>query len=379
MLAAASTSPGPARSGLAALGPLHVGPHRVERPIVLAPMAGVSEAPFRRLALALGAGLAPTELVSARGLELGSARTEVYLAHDPAAEPLLSVQLFGGDPASMARAAAIAAGRGARILDVNMGCPVPKVTRGGAGSALMADPARAAAIVEAMRRAVGDTVPVTAKLRAGLDAASVTAVEVARRLEDAGVAALALHPRTRAQGYGGRADWDLIGAVAAAVRVPVIANGDIETVTDADRVVASTGCAAVMIGRAALGDPWVFERLAAAWAGRAPPPPPTPPERARFVLAHLAAHLEHAVATDVPGRRRGGTREASAVARGVRRFRPHVSWYTRGLVGAEAFRAAALRIDDAAALEAALHQFLSTAEQAGPGEAAAYDERLAFG
>src|SRR5688572_9739019 len=259
----------------------------------MAPMAGVSEAPYRMMATELGAGLAPTELVSAKGLEYSNARTEAYLRHDPKREPILSVQVFGGEPESMAQAAEIAVSRGAKILDINMGCPVKKVTRNGAGSALMCDPARAAAIVRAMRARLGDRIPITAKIRGGWDHNNRNAAEVARALADGGVAALAIHPRTRTQGYSGAADWTLTAAVVRAVSIPVIANGDIVDVESADRVVRETGCAAVMIGRAALGNPWIFRELAAAHAGRPLPARPTRDERTKMVVRHLLEQIEH--------------------------------------------------------------------------------------
>jgi nifR3 family TIM-barrel protein len=360
VISGGATSEAPA---LRALPPLRIGPHRVGRPIVLAPMAGVSEAPFRAMVLRMGAGLAPTELVSAKGLKYGNARTEAYLRHDPADEPLLSVQVFGGDPESMALAAELAAERGAKMLDVNMGCPVKKVTRHGAGSALMTDPPRAASIIAAMRARVGDAVPITAKIRAGWDDAHKNAAEVGRALEGAGAAAIAIHPRTRKQAYTGRADWRVTRELADAVSVPVIANGDIFTVADADRAVRETGCQAVMIGRAALGNPWIFERLVAAYDGRPLPAPPVGPARAAFVRAHLAAHLEH----------------HGDLVRGLKKFRQHLIWYSRGMREGASFRQRVTGLEARAPVEDAIDDFLGRDVEQNLEEAAIYDERAALG
>jgi nifR3 family TIM-barrel protein len=349
--------------GLRELKPIMIGPHRVEVPIILAPMAGVSEAPFRTLALGMGAGLAPTELVSAKGLEHANARTQGYLKHDPKNEPLLSVQIFGGEPPSMARAAEIAVEAAAKIIDINMGCPVKKVTKTGAGSALMCDPSRAQEIIRAIHDRVGDRIPVTAKIRAGWDDSSKNAPLLGRMLEDAGVAALALHPRTRAQGYSGSADWTLIAKLKAAVRIPVIANGDIQSVEDANRALDMTGADAVMIGRAALGNPWLFRALLAAHRGSPQPELPSVGERADTIMRHLGAHIEH-VGDEI---------------RAVRKFRQHLIWYSRGLRGGSAFRETATRIDDRRGVEQAVEMFFSRADLADPAEAAIYDERAALG
>lgn len=352
----------PHRPGLAGLPPLRIGPYTLKVPVVLAPMAGVSEAPYRVICLGMGAGFAPTELVSSKGLEFQNRRTQAYLRHDPASEPCLSVQIYGGEPQVMAKAAATAVEHGAKIIDLNMGCPVRKVTRNGAGSALLTDPKRAAEIVRAIRARVGDRVPVTAKIRAGWDDTSKNAAEMGRVLEDAGLAAIALHPRTRAQGYSGRAEWPLIRTLKAAVQMPVIANGDVGSVADADRILAETGADAVMVGRAALGNPFIFRELAAAHAGGPAPASPTPAERARLVAAHLRAHLEH------HGDELGG----------IRKFRQHLIWYSRGLTQSAAFRGRAMTIDGLDPVLEAIESYFSVAEKA-KDEAALYDERTAFG
>lgn len=347
---------------LQAMPAARIGPHRLDPPFILAPMAGVSEAPYRTMVLEMGAGLAPTELVSSRGLHSGQARTESYLRHDPEREPLLTVQLYGGDPEAMAEAAAQAVDRGAKIVDVNMGCPVKKITKNQAGSALMRDPDRAVAVVEVMVRRVGHQVPVTVKLRAGWDDRHRNAPELGRRLAEVGAAALALHPRTRQQGYEGAADWSLIARLKEAVEdVCVVANGDVDSPQSAAEVVRRTGCDAVMVGRAALGNPWIFRDLARARAGQeAVTVQPT--ERVESVLRHFREGLEHAGSED----------------RGLKKFRQHLIWYSRGLMGNVRFREQVLQLDRAVDVEAAIMAFFSQARSA-ESEAAEYDARRAYG
>lgn len=338
-----------------------IGPYTLKRPIILAPMAGVSEAPFREIVLDMGAGLAPTELVSAKGLVYQNARTEAYLRHNPKNEPLLSVQVFGGEAAAMAVAAEKAVEYGAKIVDINMGCPVKKVTRNGAGSALMTDPQRAAEIVSAMRARA--KVPITAKIRSGWDQTHQNAVEVGRALEDAGVAAIAVHPRTRAQGYTGVADWSVIRALVQAVTVPVIANGDIFTVADAERVAQETGCHGVMIGRAALGHPWIFEQLVAAYDGQSIPESPTGPERATFILRHLEAHMRH----------HGGE------IRALKKFRQHLIWYSRGMREGHVFRSQVVMHECRSAVEDEIRRFFGASQFQDLEETPIYNERAALG
>jgi nifR3 family TIM-barrel protein len=323
---------------------MRLGSYTFEDPLLLAPMAAVSELPFRRIVLEMGASLAPTELISAEGLVRGHERTMRYLRHDPQHERPFYVQLFGGDPQRMAAAARVAAEHGAELLDVNMGCPVPKVTRNGAGSALMAEPDRAARIIEAVRVATG--LPVTAKIRSGWDSSSINAVEVARALEAAGASAIAIHARTRAQGYSGRADWSVIAAVKRAVGIPVIGNGDVATRADAERMREQTGCDAVMVGRAALGNPWVFRELRGG-------PGATAAERLSMVLRHLDEHLS---AFEDP-------------VAGVRAFRKMLLWYARGLRGASGFRVRATALERAEELRAEIERFFGEAER-DPGATA---------
>jgi len=316
---------------------MRIGPYELRNRWILAPMAGISEMPFRSIAFRLGAGLCPTELVSAEGLMRASNRTMRYLRFDPAWERPFSVQVFGGKPDVLAEASKVAADNGAQIIDVNMGCPVPKVTKSGAGCALMSDPPRAAEVVEKIAKATG--LPVTAKIRAGIDAQHLNFVEVGQALEAAGCAAVALHARTRAQGYSGFADWSMIRRLKESVRIPVIGNGDVKTVADAHRMLAETGCDAVMIGRGALGNPWIFRELEGGGG-------PTTAERHALVMEHYEAHLAFC----------GDERRA------VHQFRKHLGWYAKGLVGSASFRSEAMRIEPADELRAALDAFFSTAE-----------------
>ena len=315
---------------------MRIGPYVFDAlPLVLAPMAAVSELPFRRICLELGADLAPTELLSAEGLWRLQARTLAYLRHDPACERPFVVQIFGARPESMAKAAEVALERGAGIVDINMGCPVSKVTKNGAGAALMNDPERAVAIVEAVRRALPESIPVTAKIRSGWDSASLNVASFAERIEQAGVAAIAVHGRTRAQAYSGTADWGAIAAVKRAVRVPVIGNGDVLCREDALRMVAETGCDAVMIGRGAMGNPWIFRECKGG-------PAPDRSERGVIVRRHLLEHVGHF-----------GREEVKA----VHAFRAQLACYARGLSGAAEFRREVMRIDDVASLLGAIDAF----------------------
>lgn len=249
--------------------------------VTLAPMAGVTDAAFRRLCRSQGAALTCTEMVSARALVYKDKKTEALLWCPPEDHPV-AAQIFGHEPEIMAEAAPMAlAISGADILDINMGCPVGKVIRSGDGSALMRDPELAGRIIEAVVRAVD--APVTVKFRKGWDGGNVNAVEFARVCEQAGAAAIAVHGRTRAQMYAGRADWDVIRDVKKAVSVPVLANGDVFSGADAAHILRYTGCDGVMIGRGCFGDPWLFARANAALAGR--PEPERPPLRDRIEAA----------------------------------------------------------------------------------------------
>jgi tRNA-dihydrouridine synthase B len=257
-----------------------LGTFRVSPPLFLAPMAGFTNLAFRRIAKRLGCGLTTTEMAMADGIVRGHPKTWALTALAEEERPA-GVQIAGGDPEVLAEAAERLVERGADLIDVNMGCPVRKIVDRCAGAALARDPSRAAAAVAAIRRRV--PVPVTVKMRTGWDDASQS-IETARALEDAGAAALAVHGRTRAQQYAGRSDLRAIAAVKASVRIPVVGNGDVMRPEDAVHMVRETGVDGVMIGRAALRDPWIFQASARALAAGAPAAPPTPDERRQVLL-----------------------------------------------------------------------------------------------
>lgn len=336
---------------------LRIGPYSLPNPYILAPMAGVSEKPFRVIAFRLGAALCPTELVSSQGLMRANQRTLKYLRFDPEVERPYSLQIFGGDPEAMAQAAVVGKEYGAQIIDINMGCPVKKVTRNGAGSGLLCDLPRAAEIVRAIRAATG--LPVTCKIRSGWDARTRNYLQMAEALQEAGCAALAIHPRTREQGYSGQADW---GCIADLKRhfpeLPIIGNGDVKTPEDARRMRETTGCDFVMIGRGALGNPWLFRQLLGG-------PAPTPEERCLGVLEHFRAHVEFVVEP----------------LGAVRSFRRHMAWYAHGLAGAAAFRAHVNQLDTPEAVEAAVRAFFAAADvdATPPTEEQDVDYRAALG
>ncbi|KFE60604.1 tRNA dihydrouridine synthase DusB [Hyalangium minutum] len=336
---------------------LQIGPYTLPNPYILAPMAGVSERPYRVIAFKMGAALCPTELVSSQGLMHANQRTLKYLRFDAEVERPYSLQIFGGDPEAMARASVMGKEYGAQIIDINMGCPVKKVTKNGAGSALLCEPPRAAEIVRRIREASG--LPVTCKIRSGWDHKSRNYLQLAGQLFDAGCAALAIHPRTREQGYSGQADWGVIADLKRHFpdRI-IIGNGDVKTPADAQRMLDSTGCDFVMIGRAALGNPWIFRELTGG-------EPPTPEERCEGVLAHFRGHVEFV--GDALG--------------AVRSFRRHMAWYAHGLYGAAAFRAEVNALDTPEAVEASVRRFFVAAQvdASGPSEEQDVDYRAALG
>jgi tRNA-dihydrouridine synthase B len=297
---------------------LTIGPLVLEGVAVLAPLAGIGNLPFRLLCRRYGAALVGSEMMSCHGLVRGQPNTRRMLATDPAERPV-SFQLFGADPEVMAAASVIAAEAGADVVDLNFGCPVPKVVRHSGGSALLKEPERLQAVVAACVRACPK--PVTVKIRAGWDADHVNAVDIARRVEDAGAAALTVHARTRSQQFAGRAEWSWIAEVVRAVRLPVIGNGDVVSGADAARMLAETGCAGVMVGRGALGRPWVFDHIRRFLAEGREPAEPGLPERAAVIREHHA-----------------GLRALKGERTARLEMRKHTAWYLRGLPGASEVR-----------------------------------------
>lgn len=297
---------------------MKIGSVELENPVIAAPMAGITDRAFRILAREAGCSLVHTEMVSDQALLYGNPKTCSLLDISGEAGPV-SMQIFGSDPGYMAEAAEIVAGRGAWIIDINMGCPTPKIVKNGEGSALMRNPEKAAGIVRAVVKRV--KAPVTVKMRKGWDESSVNAVELARLVVDAGASAVTVHGRTRSQFYTGKADWEIITAVKKAVDVPVIGNGDIWFPEDSLAMMEQTGCDGVMIGRAALGNPWIFSKTVHFLKTGERGPEPTPAEKADTALRHL--DLLVAI-------------KGEMVA--VREMRKHAAWYMKGLRGAARLR-----------------------------------------
>ena len=324
---------------------MHIGPFQLKNNLVVAPMAGVTDRPFRQLCKRMGAGMAVSEMVASNSLLWGSEKTRRRANHEGEVDPI-SVQIAGADPQMMADAARYNVDQGAQIIDINMGCPAKKVCNVMAGSALLKDEPLVGRILDKVIAAVD--APVTLKIRTGWDRDNRNALAVARLAERAGVKALAIHGRTRACGFSGQAEYDTIAAVKAAVRIPVIANGDIATPEKVKEVLDYTGADAVMIGRAAQGRPWMFREIQHYLETGTTLPPPEVSEIRRVLLAHLdelyAFYGEYT---------------------GVRVARKHISWYTKGLAGSAAFRHAMNRIETSAEQRAAVDQFFAQLAEGG--------------
>lgn len=300
------------------LKPLRIGTVTIEHPVILGPMAGVTDLPFRVLCREHGAGLVCTEMVSAKAILYHNRNTGELMQTDEREHPV-SLQLFGSNPEDVSEAAAMIEDRPFEIFDFNMGCPVPKVVNNGEGSALMKNPELAGHIIKAVVDKVHK--PVTVKIRTGFDHNHINAVEVAKILEDSGASAIAVHGRTRSQFYSGEADWNVIRRVKEAVSIPVIGNGDVRSPEDAERMLRETGADGIMIARAAEGNPWIFSQTIA-WleTGKKLPEPSS-----EVVLDTILRHMSMMIACK-------GERVA------VREMRKHISWYTAGYPDSAALR-----------------------------------------
>ncbi len=290
---------------------LKIGNVVLENPYILAPMAGVTDLPFRLLCKEQGAGLLCMEMISAKAIQYKNKNTEALLEIHPEEKPV-SLQLFGSEPDVMSEVAKRIEERPFDILDINMGCPVNKIVRNGEGSALMKNPKLVYEIVSKTVKAIDK--PVTVKIRKGFDDDSINAVEIAKVIEEAGGAAVAVHGRTREQFYSGQADWDIIGLVKEAVNIPVIGNGDVTSGERAIEMMRRTGCDGVMIGRGCQGNPWIFSELLAYDRTRQLSNGPTTEERVEMMLRHAQLQLEY---------------KGSFI--GIREMRKHVAWYTTGM------------------------------------------------
>ena len=297
---------------------LKIGNVELENRYILGPMAGVTDLPFRLICKEQGAGLLCMEMVSAKAIYYNNRNTESLLEIHPDETPV-SLQLFGSDPKIMSEMAKRIEERPFAILDVNMGCPVPKIVRNGEGSALMKEPKLVYEIVSALVKAIDK--PVTVKIRKGFDDDHVNAVEIAKIIEEAGAAAVAVHGRTREQYYSGKADWDIIRQVKEAVSIPVIGNGDVTSPQKADVLVRQTGCDGIMIARGAEGNPWIFSEMIHWEETGELPPRPDKDEIREMMLKHARLQLEY-----------------KGEFCGIREMRKHVAWYTKGLKGAARLR-----------------------------------------
>jgi len=320
---------------------LKIGALKLENWLILAPMAGISNLPFRLIVKRLGAGLVTTEMVSAMGLVSAQKKTIQYLESYPEEKPL-AVQIFGSDPDTMALAAQIAIEAGADIVDINMGCPVKKVVKTGAGAALLRDPKKIEKLVSAVR--ISCSVPLTLKIRAGWSPDQPVACEIARVIEGCGADALTLHPRFASQGFSGHADWALIEKVKRQVKIPIIGNGDVTRPSDAHRMKAQTGCDGIMIGREAVGNPWIFRQILCLEGGR-PVRKPDLSERKSLILEHF--HLLSAIVGEL---------------RAALSMRKLLQCYTKGLPLSSHFRGRITRIKDLESLISTMVEYFEALE-----------------
>jgi tRNA-dihydrouridine synthase B len=334
---------------------MHIGPHQLKNNLIVAPMAGVTDRPFRMLCRSMGAGMAVSEMVASNSLLYGSEKTKRRANHEGETDPI-SVQLLGADPKMLAQAARYNVDAGAQIIDINMGCPAKKICHVMAGSALLQNEALVAHILETVVTAV--SVPVTLKIRTGWDRQNRNAVRIAQIAENSGIQALAIHGRTRACAYTGEAEYDTIAAVKASVKIPIIANGDITTPEKAHYVLEYTGADAVMIGRAAQGRPWLFREIAHFLETGVRLPAPHVDEIQRVLLNHLH-----------------GLYDLYGEHTGLRVARKHISWYTKGLADSAQFRHSMNQLESIAEQLMAVNDFFDG--QLQRGERLHYTEVLA--
>ena len=319
------------------LSPIHIGPLVIEQPVILAPMTGVTDLPFRRIVKRYGAGLTVGEMIASQAMVRETRQSLQKAAWDPIETPV-SMQLAGCEPGVMAEAAKLSADLGAAIVDINMGCPVKKVVNGQAGSALMRDLKLAASLIEATVKAVN--LPVTLKMRMGWDHASLNAPELARIAEDLGVQMITVHGRTRCQLYSGIADWAFVRQVKNAVSLPVVVNGDICSLDDVDAALDQSGADAVMIGRGAYGKPWLLGQAMRWLTHGERMSDPSIDEQYALIIEHYDAMLDH-----------------YGTITGVQLFRKHLGWYTKGLPSSAEFRNRANAEAEPARVKAMLAEF----------------------